>query len=295
MGKLNWYKRFPHEALEGMFELTLEERGAYNTVIDLIYARVNKLPDEDRFISGHLRCDVRVWRRIRARLLGLGKIEIVDGRIANDRCTSEIDSALSRGLSARQAALTSWRSRPPKSSGTLNENNVVTGTEPLAEPPADPHAIQSKTQKDKIGKELVGNTEPDIERSSSERKSVVSPRERNDANGLDPVSLAFDEWNIFAQSHGLPLCQRRLERRKAALRQRLKEAGGIEGWRTALAKAALIPWMFGANDRGWRLNIDSLIGEKFFTKLMEGAHANADPAAIGARLFEELERRRRGN
>jgi len=32
-----WYKRDPNAALEGMAVLTLEERGAYNTVLDLIY------------------------------------------------------------------------------------------------------------------------------------------------------------------------------------------------------------------------------------------------------------------
>ena len=39
MGTLKWYKRDPDAALSGMFELTLEERGAYNTILDLIYSR----------------------------------------------------------------------------------------------------------------------------------------------------------------------------------------------------------------------------------------------------------------
>ena len=32
MGVLRWYKRDPRAALSGMMELTLEERGAYNTI-----------------------------------------------------------------------------------------------------------------------------------------------------------------------------------------------------------------------------------------------------------------------
>ena len=37
MGHLKWYKRDPRAALTGMMQLTLEERGAYNTILDLIY------------------------------------------------------------------------------------------------------------------------------------------------------------------------------------------------------------------------------------------------------------------
>ena len=38
MGVVKWYKRDPNAALTGMASLTLEERGAYNTILDLIYA-----------------------------------------------------------------------------------------------------------------------------------------------------------------------------------------------------------------------------------------------------------------
>jgi len=38
VGKVRWYKRDPNAALTGMAGLTLEERGAYNTILDLIYA-----------------------------------------------------------------------------------------------------------------------------------------------------------------------------------------------------------------------------------------------------------------
>ena len=35
MGELKWYKRDPRAALVGMSCLTLEERGAHNTILDL--------------------------------------------------------------------------------------------------------------------------------------------------------------------------------------------------------------------------------------------------------------------
>jgi uncharacterized protein YdaU (DUF1376 family) len=103
MGKIKWYKRDPDAALSGMMSLTLEERGAYNTLLDLLYTRDGDLPDDDRFLAGWMRCDLRVWKRIKKRLIDDGKISVVDGRVVNFRATSEILMALSRVERAREA------------------------------------------------------------------------------------------------------------------------------------------------------------------------------------------------
>lgn len=124
MGQLKWYKRDPDAALSGMMGLSLEERGAYNTVLDLLYTRDGHLPDDERFIAGWLGADVRVWRRIRERLLMLGKLTVVGGLITNLRATSEIDAALGRVASAREAGLASAASRAAsggRSSGEIKD------------------------------------------------------------------------------------------------------------------------------------------------------------------------------
>jgi uncharacterized protein YdaU (DUF1376 family) len=129
MGQIRWYKRDPDAALQGMFELNLEERGAYNTVLDLIYSKTNQLPDDERFIAGCLRCDVRVWKRIRRRLIALGKIYLDDGCIRNKRADHEVLRALSRGLSARDAGKASARKRrvADKENKQLDITDVATG------------------------------------------------------------------------------------------------------------------------------------------------------------------------
>lgn len=90
MAEIKWYKRDPDAALTGMMQLTLEERGAYSTVLDLIYSRQNRLPDDDRFIAGFLRSDVRVWKRIKARLIALEKLYVEGGYIRNHRADVEV-------------------------------------------------------------------------------------------------------------------------------------------------------------------------------------------------------------
>ena len=114
MGDLRWYKRDPDAALAGMAELTLEERGAYNTVLDLIYSQEGKLKDDDRYISGWLRCDIRVWRRIRRRLVELGKLYLYAGCLHNKRADRELDAAQHRVLSAAEAGRSSWATRKQK-------------------------------------------------------------------------------------------------------------------------------------------------------------------------------------
>lgn len=108
MGLLKWYKRDPRAALSGMMELTLEERGAYNTVLDLIYAHDGCLDDDAALISSWMRVDIRIWKRLRARLLDCGKIYIHAGTIRNQRADTEVLTALDRVTSATEAANKRW-------------------------------------------------------------------------------------------------------------------------------------------------------------------------------------------
>ena len=111
MGTLKWYKRDPRAALHGMMKLTLEERGAYNTLLDLIYANDGAVDDDTRFIAGALGVDLRVWKRIRQRLIDLGKLYVKEGSLRNERADHEVLDALHRGLSAAEAGRVSAAKR----------------------------------------------------------------------------------------------------------------------------------------------------------------------------------------
>lgn len=124
MGKLKWHKRDHNAALSGMMALTLEERGAYNTILDLIYTHDGAVDDDERFISGWLRCDVRVWKRIRQRLLDLEKLYLDGGSLRNKRADAEVLRGLSRCLSAAEAR----RSKGRKSGAVSSENNGLAAT-----------------------------------------------------------------------------------------------------------------------------------------------------------------------
>jgi uncharacterized protein YdaU (DUF1376 family) len=71
---MEWYKRFPHKALEGMLELNLKQRGVYGSLIDLLYARDGQVIDHDVRVARMLRIHWRTYRAIKTELQSLGKL-----------------------------------------------------------------------------------------------------------------------------------------------------------------------------------------------------------------------------
>jgi len=88
-----WYRRYGADFIAGTLTLSLEEKGAYSIILDLIYDRGGPIPDEPRYIAGVCGCSLRKWSAIRARLIDAGKIAVRDGRITNQRAEKEIEIA----------------------------------------------------------------------------------------------------------------------------------------------------------------------------------------------------------
>jgi uncharacterized protein YdaU (DUF1376 family) len=101
MGTLKWYKRDHNAALAGMLILTLEERGAYNTVLDLIYANDGAIPDRPTSVCKWLGTNARRWKRIRARLITARKIYVLGGNLRNERADREIAIAIRKAIARR--------------------------------------------------------------------------------------------------------------------------------------------------------------------------------------------------
>lgn len=82
---LPYYKRFPRDFFEGTIGMSLEEKGAYGLVLDLIYKTDGRLADDPRYLAGMLGCSVRKWNSIKDRLVSLGKLHIENDIISNSR------------------------------------------------------------------------------------------------------------------------------------------------------------------------------------------------------------------
>jgi len=70
----NFYRRDPGLALAGMAGMSLEERGVYNTVLDLLYLTWRPVEDNAAYIAAHCGCAVQKLNPIIARLVERGKL-----------------------------------------------------------------------------------------------------------------------------------------------------------------------------------------------------------------------------
>lgn len=90
-----YHRRYQGDALQGYRKLTLEQRGAYTTILDLIYDEGGPIEFNERWLAGELNCSLRKVKALLEELLELRKIYITrDGKISNHRAEQEIGNAL---------------------------------------------------------------------------------------------------------------------------------------------------------------------------------------------------------
>ena len=91
--KRPWYKRYPDLFLAGTMSLTVEQKGAYSTIIDLIYSKNGPVADNPVWLARVCGTNTRRWKRIRKELIALGHLRIIGESLANDLAIQEIDLA----------------------------------------------------------------------------------------------------------------------------------------------------------------------------------------------------------
>lgn len=106
-----YHRRYHGDALQGYTKLNLEERGAYTTILDLIYDAGGPIDYSERWLSGQMNCSLRKVRALIERLIELRKIYVtLDGKISNRRCEDEISKSIS--ISIKRAESASKPKRP---------------------------------------------------------------------------------------------------------------------------------------------------------------------------------------
>lgn len=269
MSGLPWYKRDPSAFIEGCVRgnLTLEEVGAYALLIDEMYRRGGPLVDDPRQGATYLRCDVRVWYRVRAALIRKGKIYATSGGLlSNSRVEEELRQQYDMREKRSRAARIS-RAKNDELSFTeaqLSCNSSVTEAE-LFET-SEPIPLKNK-----------GNAAANAQHLSGRYRvrdilptGVVGSSEPTSLD--EPVAKAMEAYNAAAKRAGwvsarLPIgAQRRRQ-----VRARLK-ALGFDGWLELVREAEAQPFLGGSNDRGWRMDLEFFASEAGSTKILEGKY-----------------------
>jgi hypothetical protein len=122
----------------------------------------------------------------------------------------------------------------------------------------------SVTQKERSPippKEKLSKTLPTEEQKEGEVVSIFP-----DAQDLE---LALDAYRQVAELRGLPLVRKITEARRRKLKQRLRDAGSLEGWYEVCDKLKGSTFL-----QDIRADLDFMLQEKSFIRLMEGKYDN---------------------
>lgn len=295
MTKARRINYWPDEFIVGVSDLKPDEIGCYWMVCSLMYSRGGPIPDDDQWIARVCNCSVRTWRAIKARLVTLGKIQVEistssapvqgffgtlteGGWLLNRRALRELEGAFDRINKNRENG--ERGGRPPSQS---NENN----TQAKANGSRDSKPTERPTRANQLStinhQPITSNQEEEREGGADApaRPSLPAAPPQPVEPDLDltpPVALdrnldeAVRRWNAMAERCGLARVALLSEPRRVALRRRLVECGGLSGWDTALERVAGSPFLTGDNDRGWKIDFDTLIKPAKFIKLMEGGY-----------------------
>lgn len=123
-----YHRRYQGDALQGYRKLTLEQRGAYTTILDLIYDEGGPIEFNERWLAGELNCSLRKAKALLDELLELRKIYVTrDGKISNHRAEQEIGNALkisrkrAENGSKRKDNSTEKPEKPSKNNDTVKQ------------------------------------------------------------------------------------------------------------------------------------------------------------------------------
>jgi len=93
------------------------------------------------------------------------------------------------------------------------------------------------------------------------------------------LESALELYKVTASLADLPKAQKLTSSRRSKLKARLIDCGGLGGWSVAMQSLTDSDFCRGKNKDGWKADLDFVLQEKSFTRLMEGSYANRAPQA----------------
>jgi len=101
---MRFYRRYPDAALAGMAKLNSQQRGVYNSILDLLYSCDGVVADDDRAVAHAIALDIREYRNVKSQLMAAGKVRTQDGFLSANGVSSVLAEAQLRSSCARANA-----------------------------------------------------------------------------------------------------------------------------------------------------------------------------------------------
>lgn len=122
----------------------------------------------------------------------------------------------------------------------------------------------------------ANNKEP-LKNLKEKKEDSRQPENTVDAPALfDELTEALQEWNALADHSNLPKVLKLTDKRRKALKARLKEMGGLDIWGDVLEKISLSPFLTGKTGAKWRASFDWLLQPSSFIKVLEGNYGGGE-------------------
>jgi uncharacterized protein YdaU (DUF1376 family) len=196
--RMRWVKVNPHELLEGIAELSMEERGFYMTLFFSMYARMGGIPFDEHEAAKILRMDKRVVRRLRDLVLSKGKLYVQDGELRQRRVDHEITEYTRKAKKYLAAAAKREEDRRKlakvadeiqRTSGKLPANFSQTSGGSL---PEVPNSSDQKSNKISVcAAQILREPEPEPE-PEPESKSPKPPEGASDGWAYSEYGVCYD-------------------------------------------------------------------------------------------------------
>lgn len=240
--------------LADTLDLSTVEHGAYLLLLMTMWRHDAKLPHDMAKLARIVRMSPKKFEPVWAEI---SRFFVVEGdQITNRRLSKEHKKAKEKSEVRATAGRAGGQAKALKDNKQALSNAIDL-------------PWHSSDIRDQI-EERDGSYEPLSDRADQTAEAKPEP---------DDLQPAFDAYNEAAREAGWPQVQKLTKARKASLKARIKDAGGLDGWRYALARARASPHLCGQNDRGWTASFDFLTQQSSFAKLMEGNYDPRKPAA----------------
>lgn len=274
----DWYKRNPKKFIRGVRGMGPDLIGAYAVILDLIYEDEDSCPNDPHWLGGILGCNSRKAAALVDGLIRRGKLYEEDGRLFNDKATSELEDRQKTRRRARDDAETLTR-RDDAPAPANSKNKDIASTEKRRE---------EKNRRDKRRKKVSAALSDATASSGSGSIPGVPSQGVVVISEPTELSQAVDAYNQAAErcphkpngngNAGWARCDAVTANREKVIRARLKEVG-LDGWRAAMARGAASDFLSGRSRRqagreNWGVDIAWIAKAENFAKLLEGKYDN---------------------
>jgi uncharacterized protein YdaU (DUF1376 family) len=106
---MKFYYHRPDAAIAGMAELSLEQRGAYYSILDVLYSRDGIVPDNDKLVARMINVHWRTWKAVKRQLMAAGKLRVNFGLLEANGVSEELLRVSRLSQDQRRRASKRWQ------------------------------------------------------------------------------------------------------------------------------------------------------------------------------------------